>query len=71
MGVIPSFRAGVVRLLAPFPLWSPGVVLGIIQVIGAIAPRRFLGASPEEIGLELAFFPFELFDFLLPLGDAE
>jgi hypothetical protein len=71
MGVIPSFGAGVIRLLAPFPLRSPGVVLGIIQVIGAIAPSRFLGAFPEEIRLEFAFFPFELFDFLLQLGDAE
>ena len=70
MGVIPSLGSGVLRLLAPFPLRFPGVVLGIIQVIGAIAPSRGLGASPEEIGLELAFFTFELFDFLLQLGDA-
>jgi len=70
MGVIPSLGSAVLRLLAPFPLKFPGVVLGIVQVIGAIAPRRGLGASPEEIGLELAFFTFELFDFLLHLGDA-
>ena len=70
MGVIPSLGAGVLRLLAPFPLRFLGVVLGIIQVVGAIAPRRGLGASPEEIGLELAFFTFELFDLLLQLGDA-
>jgi hypothetical protein len=70
MGVIPSFGAGVVRLLAPFPPRSPGVVLGIVQVIGAITPRRFLGAFPEEVRLEFAFFPLELFDFLLQLSDA-
>ena len=70
MGVIPSLGSGVLRLLAPFPLGSLGVVSGIIQVIGAIASGRGLGASSEEIGLELAFLPFELFDFLLQLGDA-
>ena len=36
MGIIPSLGSGVPRLLAPFPLRSLGVVLGIIQVIGAI-----------------------------------
>jgi hypothetical protein len=69
--VIPSFGAGVVRLLAPFPRRRLRVVLGIIQVVGAITARRFLGAFPKEIGLEFAFFPFELFDHLLQLGDAE
>ena len=69
MGVIPSLGSGVLRLLAPFPLRFLGVVLGIIQVIGAIASARGLGASPEEIGFELAFFTFELFDFLLQPGD--
>jgi hypothetical protein len=43
--------------------------LGIIQVIGAIASGGGLAASPEEIGFELAFFTFELFDFLLQPGD--
>jgi hypothetical protein len=71
MGVIPSFGAGVVRLLAPFPRRSLGVVLGIIQVIGSIAPSRFRGAFPKEVRLEFAFFPVELFDFLLQLGDPE
>ncbi len=71
VGVIPSLGAGILRLLAPFPLRFLGVVLGIIQVIGAITSRRVLGAFPEEIRLEFAFFPFELFDFLLQLGDAE
>ena len=56
-------------MLAPFPLRFLGVVLGIIQVIGAIASSRGLGASPEEIGFELAVFTFELFDFLLQPGD--
>jgi len=70
MRIIPSLGSRVLRLLAPFPLRFPGVVLGIVQVIRAIAPRRGLGASPEEIGLELAFFTFELFDFPFQLGDA-
>ena len=70
MGIIPSLGSGILRLLAPFPLRFLGVVLGIVQVIGAILQRRGLGASSEEIGLELAFFTFELFDFLFQLGDA-
>ena len=70
MRVIPSLGPGVLRLLAPLPLGFPGVVLGIVQVIGAIAPRRGLRASPEEIGLELAFFTVELFDSLLQPADA-
>jgi hypothetical protein len=44
--------------------------LGIIQVIGAIVPRLGLGASSKQIGLELAFLAFELFDLLLQGGDA-
>src|ERR1700677_1391856 len=70
MRVIPSFGSGVVRLLAPFPLRFLGIVLGIIQVIGAILSSRGLGTSPEKVGFELAFFTFELFDFLFQLGDA-
>jgi hypothetical protein len=31
-------------------------------VIGAIASGRGLSATPEEIGSELTFFTFELFD---------
>ena len=65
VGVIPSLGPGVLRLLAPFPLRFLGVALGIISVIGAITSRRGLGAFPEKIRFELAFFPFELFD--LPL----
>ena len=42
----------------------------IIQVIGAVAPSCVLGASSEEVGLELTFLAFELFDFLLYRGDA-
>jgi len=38
--------------------------------MGAIVPRLSLGVSSEEIGLELAFLAFELFDFLLQRGDA-
>jgi hypothetical protein len=67
--VIPSLGSGVLRLLAPFPLRFLGVVLGIIQVIGAITSRRGLGAFPEKIRFELAFFPFELFDLSLQLSD--
>jgi hypothetical protein len=69
MGVIPSLGSGVPRLLASFPLRFLGVVLGIIEVIGAITSSRGLGASPEEIGFELAFFTFEAFDFMLQRGD--
>ena len=57
-------------MLAPVPLWLLGVVLGIIQVIGAIVPRSGFGASSEEIGLEWAFLAFEWFDLLLQRGDA-
>jgi hypothetical protein len=38
--------------------------------MGAIVPRLGLGASSEEIGLELAVLTFELFDLLLQRGDA-
>ena len=65
-GIISPLGSGVLRLLAPFPLGLLGVVLGIIQVIGAIVQRLGFGASSEEIGLELPFFTFELFDFLAP-----
>jgi hypothetical protein len=70
MRVIPSLGTGVARLLAPVPLWLLGVVLGIIQVIGAIVPRSGFGASSEQIGLELALLAFELFDLLLQRSDA-
>jgi hypothetical protein len=68
--VIPSLRSGVLRLLSTFSLGFPGVILRIIQVVGAVAPSRVLGASSEEIGLELAFLAFELYDFLFDRGDA-
>jgi hypothetical protein len=70
MGVIPSLGTRIPRLLAPVPPGCPGVVLGIIQVIGAIVPGSGFGASSEQIGLELAFLAFELFDLLLQRGDA-
>ena len=57
-------------MLAPVPLWLLGVVLGIIQVIGAIVPRSGFGASSEPIGLERALLAFELFDLLLQRSDA-
>jgi hypothetical protein len=70
MGVIPSLGTQVPRLLAPVPLGSLGVVLGIIQLIGAIVPWLGFGASSKQIGLELTFFAFEVFDFLPQRGDA-
>ena len=65
VGISSSLGTGVLRLLAPFPLRFLGIVTGIIQLIGAITSRRLLGAFPEEVRLELAVFPLELFDFLL------
>ncbi|HZD32903.1 MAG TPA: hypothetical protein VE779_14735 [Candidatus Angelobacter sp.] len=38
-------------------------------MIGATASSRGLGAFPEKIGFELAFFAFELLDFPLQRGD--
>src|SRR3954465_5356279 len=70
MGVIPSLGTRIPRLLAPVPLGFRGVVLGIIEVIGAIVPRLGFGASSEQLGLELAFLAFQLFDLLLQRGDA-
>jgi len=70
MGVIPSLGTRVARLLTPVPLGSVGIVLGILQVIGAIGPGLDFGASSEPIGLELAFLAFQLFDLLLQRGDA-
>ena len=69
--LISPLGSVVLRLLAPFPLGMLGVVLGIVPVIGAILQRRGLGASAEEIGLELPLLTLELFDFLLQRGDAE
>lgn len=69
-GIIPPLRSGIPRLLAPFPLGLLGVVLGIVQVIGAIAQRRGLGASTEEVGLELSLLTSELFDLVFQLADA-
>lgn len=69
-GVIPSLGSRVLRLLTPLALGSQGVVLGILQVMGAIVARVGFGASSEEIGLELAFLAFEQGDGLLPRGDA-
>jgi len=70
MGVIPSLGTRVARLLTPVPLGSVGIVLGILQVMGAIGPGLDFGASSEQIGLELAFLAFQLFDLLLQRGDA-
>jgi hypothetical protein len=69
-GVIPSLGTGVARLLAPVPLRLLGVILGILQVIGAIVSRLGFGASSEQIGLELALLAFELFDLPFQRGDA-
>jgi hypothetical protein len=70
MGVIPSLGTWVARLLAPVPLGFLGVVLRILQVVGAIVPRLGFGASSEQIGLELALRAFQLFDLLFQRGDA-
>jgi hypothetical protein len=70
VGVIASLGPGVLRLLTPLPLGSLRVALGIIEIIGTIVPRLGFGASSKEVGLELAFFAFELFDLLLQGGDA-
>jgi hypothetical protein len=70
MEVIPSLGTRVPWLLASIPLRAVEFVLGIFQVIGAILPRLGFGTSSEEIGLELAFFAFKLFDLLLQRGDA-
>ncbi len=64
-GAISPLGSVVLRLLTTFPLGLLGVVLGIVQVIGAIVERLGFRASSKEVGLELAFFAFELFDFLL------
>ena len=70
-GIIAPLGSVVLRLLTPFSLRLLGVVLGIVQVIGAIHQRLGLGASAEKIGLELPLFTFELLDFLLECGVAE
>jgi hypothetical protein len=69
-GIISSLGSVVLRLLAPFPLGMPGVILGIVEVIGAILQRLGLGASAEKIGLKLPLFTLELLDSLLQGGDA-
>jgi hypothetical protein len=70
MGVIPSLGTWVPRSLAPVPLGGLGVVLGIIQVLGAIAAGWGFGASSEPIGLESAFLAFQLFDLRFQRRDA-
>jgi hypothetical protein len=57
-------------LLPPVPLGSLGVVLGILPVIGALAPGLDFGASSEQIVLGWAFLAFQLFDLLLQRGGA-
>ena len=71
LGIIAPLGSVVLRLLAPFPLGMLGIVLGIVQVIGAIVQRLGFRASSEKISLELPLLTFELFDFLLECGDAE
>jgi hypothetical protein len=68
--IIAAFGPGILRLLAPIPPGWRGPVLRVIQVMGAIVQGPGFGASSKEIGLELALFPFELFDFLFQRGDA-
>ena len=57
-------------MLAAIPPGSLVAVLRVIEVVGAIVARRGLGASSEEIGLELPLLAFELFDSLFQGGDA-
>ena len=64
-GIISPLGSMVLRLLAPFSLGMLGVVLGIVEAIGAILQRLGFGASSEEIGLELPLLTFELVVFLL------
>jgi hypothetical protein len=64
-GIISSLGPVVLRLLAPFPLGMLGVVLGIVEVIGAVLQGLGFGAPSEEIGLELPLFSFELVDLSL------
>ena len=71
LGIIAPLGSVVLRLLAPFPLGMLGIVLGIVQVIGAIVQRLGFRASSEKIGLKLPLFTFELVDFLLECSDAE
>ena len=59
-GCWPRFRLGFL-----------GVVLGIIQVIGAILRGVVSERRPKRSAWSCAFFPLELFDFLLQRGDAE
>ena len=68
-GIIAPLGSVVLRLLAPFPLGLLGVVLGIVQVIGAIVEWLGFRASSKEVGLELPLFTFELLDFLLECRD--
>jgi hypothetical protein len=70
MRVVPSLGARIPRLLAPVPLGPLGVVLGVLQVVGAIGPGLDFGASSEQVGLELTLLAFELVDLLLQGGDA-
>ena len=57
-------------MLAALSSRPPRVVLGVVQVIGTILQRRGLGATTEEVGLELAFLTLELFDLEFQLSDA-
>src|SRR5208337_1862817 len=67
-GIIAPLGSVVLRLLTPIPLGLLGIVLGIVQVIGAILQRLGFRASSEKIGLELPLFTFELLDFFLALA---
>ena len=68
--IIPPLRSGIARLLAPLSCGPRRVVLGVVEMIGSILQRCGLGASTEEVGLELAFLTLELFDLLFQLSDA-
>jgi hypothetical protein len=69
-GIIPPLGSGIARLLASLSSRPRRVVLGVVQVIGSILPRRGLGVTTEEIDLELTLLALELFDLLFQLADA-
>ena len=72
MRIVPSLRSGVLWAVVHVSAGNPGSRLEDhpSHWSGFTAPSRVLGASSEEVGLQLAFLAFELFDFLLYRGDA-
>jgi hypothetical protein len=65
--IIPALGAGFIRLLAPLTLRLRGSLLGIFQVVGAIAPTMFLGFAAEELGLEFTVLAAKVLNLFLQL----